>query len=170
MQYSNPEYPLMRFDLAVSMHNICGVALSVSYLFFLGGNILTMNGRYYKSWYHDLKKNIGKQFRFYTSGIFKKENPPFPVDEKRKFNPLQKVSYVAVMYLFVPILVVSGWVLLFPELIPNILGVSGIYITDLFHVISGFVISIFMFLHIYFCTIGTTPGSNFKAMVTGWHE
>ena len=170
MQYSNPEYPLIRFDLAVSMHNICGVALSISYVFFIFGNISTGNGRFYKSWLEDLKKNMGKQFKFYTLGIFKKEKAPFPIDENRKFNPMQKISYVFVMYLFVPLLTVSGWALLFPEMIPNMLGISGVYIIDLFHVISGFVVSVFMFVLIYFCTIGTKPGSNFKSMVTGWHE
>jgi len=170
MQYSDPEYPLMRFDLAVSMHNICGVALSISYVFFIVGNLFTGNGRFYKSWLEDLKKNMVKQFKYYTLGIFKKEKAPFPINEKRKFNPMQKVSYVFVMYLFVPLLTISGWALLFPEMIPNMLGISGVYITDLFHVISGFVVSVFMFVHIYFCTIGTTPGSNFKSMITGWHE
>ncbi len=170
MQYSNPEYPFIRFDLAVSIHNICGVAMSISYVSYIIGNITTGNSRFYKSWGVDLKKNMMTQFKFYTSGIFKKEDAPFPINEKRKFNPLQKVSYVAMMYLFVPILVISGWALLFPEVIPNVFGISGLYVTDLFHVISGFIISIFMFIHIYFCTIGTTPVSNFKSMVNGWHE
>ncbi len=28
MQYSNPEYPMIRFDIAVSMHNISGILLT----------------------------------------------------------------------------------------------------------------------------------------------
>jgi thiosulfate reductase cytochrome b subunit len=35
MQYSDPDYPLIRFDLAVGWHNIAGVLLTVSYFIFL---------------------------------------------------------------------------------------------------------------------------------------
>jgi len=50
------------------------------------------------------------------------------------------------------------------------LGVSGLHLTDLFHIFIGFLISVFMFIHIYFCTIGKTPLSNFKGMINGYHE
>lgn len=41
MQYSNPEYPFIRFDLAVSIHNICGVILAINYVIFLPSNLAT---------------------------------------------------------------------------------------------------------------------------------
>ena len=50
--------------------------------------------------------------------------------ENRKFNPLQKVTYVLAMYVAVPLLIISGIGLLFPEITINgVLGVSGL-ITD----------------------------------------
>jgi thiosulfate reductase cytochrome b subunit len=111
------------------------------------------------------------QFRYYTHGIFKGENPPFPVSKELKFNPLQQFSYVMIMYILVPIIAITGLGLLYPDVIPtNLLGISGLHVTDLIHIVSGFVISLFMFVHIYFCTIGKTPTSNFKGMITGYHE
>ena len=66
---------------------------------------------------------------------------------------------------------VSGLGLMYPDVIPiQIVGISGLHLTDLFHIISGFIISLFMFVHIYFCTIGKTPKSNFKSMLDGYHE
>jgi len=69
-----------------------------------------------------------------------------------------------------PILIISGLALLYPEVIIfNIFGISGIHLTDLVHVSSGFLLSIFMIIHIYFCTFGKTAFSNFKGMINGYH-
>jgi len=75
-----------------------------------------------------------------------------------------------VMYIFMPLVIISGIGLFFPDMLPDkIFGIGGIHFTDLVHILSGFIISIFMMVHIYFCTIGKTPLSNFKSMIDGWH-
>lgn len=172
MQYSNPEYPFIRFDIAVSMHNIAGIMLTASYVFFVVGNWSTANGKYYRAKISRIIPELITQFKYYTVGIFKKGTPkPFPISIERKFNPLQKVSYIIAMYLFLPLIFITGWGLLFPEtIIHNVFGYSGIQLTGVLHIVIGFFISVFMFVHIYFCTIGTTVKSNFIAMFTGWHK
>lgn len=171
IQYSNPDYPFMQFELAVSIHNISGILLTASYLIFLLGNIFTGNGRYYKLNLKTITGELITQFKYYISGLFKGQKPPFPINEKRKFNPLQKVSYVVVMYIFFPLLFITGWALLFPEItVHNVFGGSGLHMTDLLHLITGFFVSVFLIVHIYFSTIGATPLSHFKAMMDGWHK
>jgi len=170
MQYSSPDYPFIRFDLAVLLHNIAGIIVTLGYFVFVIGNMVTSNGKFYKVNLKEIVGQLKKQFMYYTIGIFKHEDAPFPLSENRKFNPLQKVSYVFAMYAFTPIMIISGLGLLFPEtIIPQVFGVSGIHLTDLVHIISGFILSVFMIIHIYFCTIGKTPTANFKSMFTGWH-
>ncbi len=170
MQYSSPDYPLIRFDIAVSLHNIAGIIVTIGYFVFVIGNMVTSNGKFYKVNMREIIGQVKKQFMYYTFGIFKHEQTPFPLSENRKFNPLQKVSYVFAMYAFVPIMIISGFGLLFPEtIIPRVFGISGIHLTDLVHIISGFILSVFMVIHIYFCTIGKTPTANFKSMINGWH-
>lgn len=171
MQYSNPDGPFIDFELSVNLHNICGVALTVFYLLFLGGNFFSANKRHYKLEKEDLKSRFQKQLKYYTGGIFKNEGAPFPIKEENKFNPLQKVTYVLVMYICMPLILITGWAMLFPEAtVDKIFGASGLFLTDIFHIILGFFLSVFMVVHIYFATISHTPGGNFKAMVTGWHE
>lgn len=170
MQYSNPDYPMIRFDYAVSIHNIAGIIVTIAYFVFVMGNLFTANGKFYhlkkKGFFIDLKKQI----YYYSFGIFKHQPSPFPLSVSRKFNPLQKVSYLFAMYSFLPLLIISGLGLLFPEIIlSKVLGMSGIHITDLVHIISGFVLSVFLVIHVYFCTIGKTATSNFTSMFTGWH-
>lgn len=170
LQYSSAEYTIIPFNYAVSIHNITGIALCVGYVLYLVANRFTSNGQYYQFHLSGMMGRIIKQFRYYSYGIFKKENPPFPITKDRKFNPLQKISYVFVMYIFMPIIVISGLALFFPEMLPDkIIGIGGILLTDLVHIITGFVLSIFIVVHIYFCTFGKTPFSNFKSMINGWH-
>lgn len=171
MQYSNPEHPFIRFDLAVSWHNVAGIILTISYLIFLAGNIVGENGKYYRMKIKGLGKRLFKQARYYAFGVYKNEEVPFPINKNRKFNPLQQISYVVIMYIFLPILFITGWALLFPETIwMNVFGVSGILLTALLHIAGGFVVSIFLFVHIYFCTFGKKATTTFGAMIHGYHE
>ena len=171
MQYASVEYPIIRFDLAVSMHNFAGVGLLFLYVFFVLSNIFTPNGRFYRIRLKGFTGRLRKQFHYYTNGMFSKQEPPFPVNPDRKFNPLQLVAYVSAMYLLIPVVLITGLALLFPEtIIHNVLGWSGIQLTAILHSAIGFILSIFMVVHIYFCTMGKKPGSSFRSMVTGYHE
>ncbi|HER10127.1 MAG TPA: cytochrome B [Bacteroides sp.] len=171
MRYSTPENPLIRFDIAVGIHNVAAFIVTFNYGIFVIGNILTRNGRYYRKWRKNLATNLWKQFVFYAVGIFRKEPHPFPINEEQKFNPLQKFSYVIVMYLCMPLLILSGLGLMFPDLIAyKVFNISGLVFYDVVHIILGFVISLFVLIHIYTCTLGDKPGTLFKSMINGYHE
>lgn len=171
MQYSNPENPfLISFELSVQLHNICGISISINYLIFVIGNLFTSNGKQYKMKTRGLFKRLFDQSIFYLFGMFKKQDPPFNITVENKFNPLQRFIYSTAMYIGFPIIIASGFALLFPEIIiSQIFGLSGILITALIHVIIGFILSLFLFIHVYVCTIGASISSNFKSMITGWH-
>lgn len=171
MQYSSVEMSMIRFDFAVTLHNIGGILVLAWFILFITANRFTRNGRYYRIDWDGYFSQLKQQFRYYTVGIFRKEKPPYPVTFERKFNPLQKLSYVAAMYYLMPVMIITGLLLLFPDIIPSvILGTSGIHLVILVHTISGFVLSLFMLIHIYFCTIGASVTSNFKSMFTGFHS
>ena len=170
MQYSSLNGSLIPFSVSVQMHNISGIALAASYLVFIIGNTLSGNGKHYRLQWQGLRKRMSLQGRYYLYGYFKKQSPPFPVSSDKKFNPLQAVTYVMVMYIGLPVIVITGFGLLFPEtILDGIFGVNGLVLTDLIHVIMGFLLSIFMIIHIYLCTIGASPKHNFRAILTGWH-
>jgi len=171
MQYSNPKFELINFQFIVNLHNIAGILVTLNYLLFFTGNILTSNKRYYRLKLKGLIKRLNLQIVYYTSGLFKHEQPPFPLSEKRKFNPMQKVSYLIVMYFFVPGLIITGLGLLFPEtIIENVYSVSGIFLTAIFHASLGFLVSIFLIVHLYVASIGKNPLNNFKSIINGYHD
>ena len=171
MQYSNHDTPFIAFEQAVKWHNLSGIIVSLNYLIFLAGTLFTGNGKYYVVKCKGLFDELKKQVIYYVYGTFKGQPTPFPVNENRKFNPLQKLTYVVTMFMLVPLIIVSGFALLFPEtIVENVFGLSGIYLTALLHGTVGFLLSMFLVIHIYFATMGTTALSNFKSMATGWHE
>jgi thiosulfate reductase cytochrome b subunit len=169
MYYVDPERVLIEFSRAVKLHNITGVVLSFSYFIFFFANIITGNRKYYKMPLKGIGKRLYKQSMYYAIGMFKGEKKPYPITEERKFNPLQKLFYVIIMYIGVPLVIISGWGLLFPEtVIKAMFGVSGVLITDLVHVAMGFFISLFLVIHIYVSTIGHTKSANFKSIINGY--
>jgi len=171
MQYSDPDSPFMSFSTSIKYHNICGIGLSFNYLLFFIGNRISGNGKHYRIQWRGERKRLLIQARYYMRGYFYKEEPPFPLTVDRKFNPLQAFTYAIAMYAGMPILIITGWGLLFPGIIlDEIFAVSGLVIADLIHVIAGFLMSIFMIVHIYLCTLGSDPGSNFRAIVSGWQH
>jgi len=172
MQYTgkhNPYY-MVGFAKAVKWHNFAAVLLTANYVFYILGNAITDNGRYYKIKKENFLKDLIKQGMYYAFGMFKAETHPFPVTMERKFNPLQKITYVLAMYVGVPLLIISGVALLFPEIIiDRVFGVSGVVLTDILHITMGFLLSVFMIIHIYTCTLGKKPWSLFISMISGYH-
>ena len=171
MQSSVEAFQIISFNWIINLHNIAGILVSISYLFYFMGNMFSPNGQFYIVKPRGFLKRPLKQAYYYAWGMFHGMQAPYPLSEKRKFNPLQKYSYIAVMYLFVPAVIITGIALLFPELIiDQVYNLSGVFVTAVLHSAMGFFISIFLIVHIYIASIGKSPIENFKSIVTGWHH
>ena len=173
MQYTDKENAsyMVGFAKAIKWHNFSALILTINFIIFVTGNILTKNGRYYKVSRQNFFDELLAQLKYYSWGMFKGEKHPFPVTEERKFNPLQKLTYVLAMYVAVPLLIISGIGLLFPEItVGKFFGVSGLILTDILHITMGFFLSIFMVIHIYTCTLGAKPSSLFWGIISGYHR
>jgi thiosulfate reductase cytochrome b subunit len=169
MHFAEPGGPQVDFRTARLVHNAAGLLLTLLYIYFVSGNAISRNGSYYKPQGDDIGPGLWRQFRYYVSGIFRGEPHPFPHSESRKFNPLQKLTYAVVMYLVFPAVVASGWLLFFPDKLPaRINGFTGIGAVALSHAAVGYLLSLFMVMHMYLGTTGHTPGTLFKGMLTGY--
>lgn len=159
------------FKLLVNTHNIAGIIVSLNYLLLIIGNAVTGNGKYYIVKPKNFLKRPMKQAYYYAWGMFQGMKPPYPLSENRKFNPLQKYSYLLVMYLVVPVVIITGFGLLFPEIIiEEFYNFSGIMVTAVIHSAMGFLISIFLIVHLYIASVGKRPKENFKSIISGWHH
>ena len=148
MQAGN-ESSLIGFNTSVNVHNISGIVVTINYLLFVIGNMVTGNGKFYIVKPKNFIKRPVKQAQYYAFGMFRGMEKPYPLSEKRKFNPLQKYAYIATMYIFVPVVIVTGFALLFPEyIIETVYNVSGIMLTAILHTIMGFFIFLFLRIHL----------------------
>jgi thiosulfate reductase cytochrome b subunit len=170
LHYSASNDLFISFELSIVLHNTAGLILVANYLFFVIFNFITGNYKHYVLRFKGMISKMFTQARYYTSGIFRKEPHPYNPSKEEKFNPLQKVTYIGTMYVMMPILMISGLFLLFPQLAPDeVLGMGGIWPMAILHLVSAFFLSLFMIGHIYLATTGESVTANFKSMFTGWH-
>lgn len=170
LHYSESGSLLVPFSVAILAHNISGILLSLNYAFFIIWSVITGNIKHYIPRISGLWGRIFIQTKFYLLGIFDRDPHPYHPTLDNKFNPMQQLTYLSVMFLLMPIIVVSGWLLLFPEYSPeDIFGMGGVWPMAMLHTIVGFFLSVFMFAHIYLATTGSTVGELFKSMLNGWH-
>ena len=156
-----------RYQFRVSLHNISGIILTVSYLGFFLGNIFTQNGKHYRARVKGAAGRLTKQLRYYLGGRARGEEVPFPADSDNKFNPLQKMSYTGAMYLIVPLLIITGWIMMYPSTIIGLFPDFNIYaFTDILHIVLAVAISIFVLMHLAV----TIAGRDLRSIVTGWKE
>ncbi len=162
---------LIPFDVAVPVHNISGILLTVSWLAFLLGNVVGGNGKHYLVNLRALPMDLYRQVRYYVYGIFVNEPHPFHVTAEQKLNALQTLSYVGVMYGLMPLLIITGWAFLFSAELPEtVFGYGTIWLVAMAHLLLAWMLLLFLVVHVYIITTGETPTTNLKAMVTGWHK
>jgi len=169
LHYAQPRTAGLGFETSRAVHNAAGILLTFTYLLFLLGNLVTGNGKHYAIGRRGLGPSLMRQLRYYLWGIFRGDPHPFPHGEEQKFNPLQRITYNFVMYVILPLMVISGWVIFFPDKIPaQLFGVSGRLFYALAHTFLGYLLGLFAMVHIYLGTTGNSPLELFRGIVTGW--
>lgn len=96
------------------------------------------------------------------------EEHPFPATTQSKFNPLQQVAYVGVMYGLLPLLLLTGLLCLYPQAVGDVFPGVRYWLLQA-HFALAFISLFFIFGHLYLCTTGRTPHETFKSMVDGYH-
>ncbi|GKX60497.1 thiosulfate reductase cytochrome B subunit [Leminorella grimontii] len=153
----------------VGVHKICGFLLIACWLGFVLINAVGGNGHHYVIKPQGWIGRATKQVRFYLFGIMKGEEHPFPATVQSKFNPLQQIAYLGVMYALVPLLLITGLLSLYPQAMSFNAAGAHYWILQAHFVLA--VLSVFfIFGHLYLCTTGRTPTETFKCMVDGYHR
>jgi len=162
---------LVEFSLAVRIHNVAGVTLIFTYLFFVVGNIVSGNWWQFVPKPPGIFERVFKQAMWYGIGIFRGDPHPHEPSKEQNFNALQALTYWNVMYLLMPVILITGLIYLYPQFAPDTLfGFDGLLPIAMTHYLSAVAILLFMLSHIYLGTTGKTAGQMFKMMFTGWHE
>lgn len=152
------------------LHNITGLTLCAVWLLFIGINLLG-NGHHYVVKLNGLFGRLLRQTRYYLFGIFRGEVHPEHPSAQSKFNPLQQLGYVGVMYLMVPLLIATGLLMLYPENTPELIfGLPGKQLVAYTHYLLAAVSLLFLLVHLYLCTTGDNLTALMKGMLDGYHR
>ncbi|MDD3132276.1 cytochrome b [Candidatus Falkowbacteria bacterium] len=163
-------YSLFGFETAVSLHNKAAWALIILIIFAIFWHITSGEWRQYLP----TTKNLKAQIEFYLTGVFR--NAPHPTKKTvlSKLNPLQRLVYLGLKILVIPVMVLSGLAYMFyryPQAgIIQSANMQDLEVIAIIHTFGAFVLVAFIITHLYLITTGHTVTSNLKAMVTGWEE
>jgi thiosulfate reductase cytochrome b subunit len=161
------------FKTAVIIHNWTGLFLIATFLLGIGFYLRTDGIAVFRAEMHPAKfiRDTIAQALYYGYGMFKGAPDPFHVSVEQKFNPLQAVTYQAVMLLVLPIQCITGLLLW------NLVGFSGLVallggvrVVDSVHVLIFVFFGLFLPFHSYLGTLGRTPSQQYVEMITGYGE
>ncbi len=119
-------------------------------------------------------RQLKAQIVYYMSGIFKGEPHPTEKTGVSKLNPLQRIVYLGFKIILVPITIISGILYMLYKTIDqnNLIVIEDYPLASIafWHTLGAILLMIFLVVHVYMTTTGTTPTSNIKAMITGYEE
>ncbi|HEY5582026.1 MAG TPA: cytochrome b/b6 domain-containing protein [Rhodoferax sp.] len=160
-------YSIFGFEKAVNYHTIAAWTLVGLWIFAIFWHVTSGEWRHYIP----TTNNLVVIANYYSSGIFKDEPHPFRPSLSNKHNPLQRLTYLAVLTLLSPLLWISGWLYLFYADWAA-WGLSKLQLewVATAHTLGAFVMLAFLISHLYLATTGHKITSQVMAMLTGWED
>jgi thiosulfate reductase cytochrome b subunit len=156
---------------AVSWHSGIGLFLILNAFLGLFYHLTAEKYHHYLPRMDDFSEGAIRQARFYLYGIFKGEPHPYEADARHKLNPLQKLTYLALLNILLPFQIVTGalmWgVNRWPE---TFVRAGGLKVLAPAHTLGSYLFASFLIAHLYLSTTGKTPLGLLRAMITGWEE
>jgi thiosulfate reductase cytochrome b subunit len=153
---------------AVSWHSWIGLFLVLNAFLGLFYHLTADKFHHYLPKMDDFTGGAIRQVRFYLYGIFKGEPHPFELDARHKLNPLQKLTYLALLNVLLPFQVVTGVLMWGADRWPDLFAkMGGARTLGPAHALGAFLFTAFLIVHLYLTTTGETPLSLLRAMITG---
>jgi thiosulfate reductase cytochrome b subunit len=160
LHYNDSGFAPLGFQETILTHNALGVANAALFVAFFAFSIIRNGKRRYVGTTGSLFPNVKSQARHYIFGMFRGEAPPEPKG-KLRFNPMQGLTYFVTMYLISPLVVISGCLLLFPFLAPErAMGFPGLWPMAFAHLAGGYLLTLFVVVHIYLSTTEGRKGAE----------
>lgn len=161
------------YKAAIRLHDTAGIVVSISFCLWLTYYLVVARSllKLYVPSGEDLRRGLFRQLLFYFFNYFRGKPNPHVTTPDNKFNPLQKSAYLVIMMVLVPLVILTGFMLMNIELLrPLVLFLGGIKLIAGAHFLLACVLIAFLFTHVYLATLGHTPFAHFKPMWTGWEE
>jgi len=164
-------FPVFGFAAAVAVHSVLGFLLIANALFGLFYHLTTGRIREYLPEPHDFFTMAGRQALYYVRGIFRGDPHPLQRRPGHKLNPLQQVTYLAILNILLPLQTLTGLLIWGLQYSPEWAGaLGGLAVLGPAHTLIAWLFGAFLVLHVYLTTTGHTPTAHLRAMIAGWDE
>mgnify|MGYP006294283989 FL=1 len=165
-------FALLGFETAVSVHNVLGFLLLANAFLGLFYELSTGAIRAYIPEPRDFISLATRQLVYYTKGIFRGAPHPIAKSHDKRFNPLQQLTYLAILNVLLPGQIITGLLMWggqrWPELVA---AVGGLATLAAIHTLFAWLFAAFVLMHIYLTTTaGPRWRSGIVGMITGWEE
>lgn len=158
-------FRLFGFRAAVNAHNFVGLGWLILFAFFIFWLFTTGE---YRQYIPTTRKMLAVVL-YYSFGIFRGESHPVPKRREAKHNPLQRLVYLSLAALLLPVQMASGFLYWgYNSWAAWGLEWLSLPVVAFIHVAGAFAILNFLVVHIYMTTTGHSLMAHIKAMITGW--
>jgi PAS domain S-box-containing protein len=157
-------YKLFGYQRAVMYHDILAWSFIILIVFTIFWHFAT------GAWkqYIPTTKLVKAQFKYYISGIFSGAEHPTNKTSYNKFNPIQRLTYLAFKILIIPVMVGTGIVYMYYMYPETGAHVGRLEFFALLHTFGAFLLIVFLIVHLYLLTTNDNPVESLTAMVNGW--
>ncbi len=155
-------YTLMGFETAVNIHNFVGLFWLGSFAFFAFW--LAITGEWKQ--YIPTTRKLFDVIQYYMWGIFKGQAHPVQKTPGAKHNPLQRLAYLGISAMLLPVQMVTGLLYYLYNSFPGM----PLAPLAIIHTLVAFLLVNFLIIHVYMTTTGHSLFSHISGMITGWEE
>lgn len=162
---------IFSFRGIVLVHNVLAALLVINAALAAFYHLASGEIRQYLPEPHGFFGQAFAQALYYLRGIFRGEPHPFDRSPERKMNPLQQLTYLAILNVLLPLQVLTGLLMWGAQTWPDAAArLGGLTVLAPFHTLIAWAFAAFIIMHVYLTTTERTPLSGIKSMVTGWSE
>lgn len=164
-------FGMFSFPYVVSVHNVLGFILLINAALALFYNLASGKIRQYLPKPKGFIHRSLAQAMYYSQGIFAGEAHPLEKSKQNKLNPLQQITYLAILNILLPAQVITGVLIWGLQRWPHIAAeLGGLPTLALVHTLVAWAFATFIVMHVYLTTTGHSPTAGIKSMIGGFDD
>ena len=164
-------FGMFSFPYVVSVHNVLGFVLLINAALALFYNLASGEIRQYLPKPKGFIHRSLAQAMYYSQGIFAGDAHPLEKSKNNKLNPLQQITYLAILNILLPAQVITGVLIWGLQRWPNIAAeLGGLPMLALVHTLVAWAFATFIVMHVYLTTTGHSPTAGIKSMIGGFDD
>ncbi|MCJ7512220.1 MAG: cytochrome b/b6 domain-containing protein [Anaerolineales bacterium] len=155
----------------VTVHNVVAILLVINAGLSLFYHLASGEIRQYLPRPYGFFDDAIVQAKYYLGDVFKGSEHPFAKRPDRKLNPLQQVTYFAILNVLLPLQILTGAMMMGVQQFPRAAAwAGGLPFLAPLHSLVAWTFAAFIVGHVYLTTTGPRPLTSLEGMTLGWED